>query len=169
MKTLIKKTFDFGKIPYRGNRRIYSAKVELELTDKGRGLELSICGEINNPRGRCVSGGQNMENLREYLGDNETFCRLTALWEKYHLNGLRAGTSRQLDALKAADIHGYDASCEYLKSIGLYVDTLADDEFLSCETEMASRNHYEFGCGWILKKIPAAAIAEIADLCGVAA
>ena len=166
-KTIIKKTFNFGKVAYRGNRRTYPAKVELELEDGGRGLELSICGAIYTPFGRMVSGGQNLDEMLEFLAESPTFRRLHDIWKKYHLNGLNAGTVRQQSALEKAGITNYDAACDYLKSIGLYVDTLAENEHLMCETERANRKHFEYGYGWILRDIPAAALDEIYNLCGI--
>ena len=167
-KTLIKKTFDFGKVAYTGNRRTCAAEVELELEEGDRGLELSICGVIwNHIHTDCYTCGQNLDTMKKYLAGNEMFARLYRLWKLYHLNGMNAGTARQKAALEKAGITGYDAACDYLKSIGLYVDKLADNERLSVETERANRNHYEYGYGWILRDIPAADLDEIYNLCGI--
>ena len=167
-KTLIKKTFKFGKVAYTGNRRTCPAEVELELIDEGNGLELLICGSIwNHIHTDIYSGGQNLDTMKKYLAGNETFARLFRLWKLYHLNGLNAGTARQKAALEKAGITDYVAACNYLKSIGLYVDKLADNERLSVETEKANRNHFEYGYGWIIRDIPAADLDEIYDLCGI--
>ena len=167
-ETIIKKTFDFGKVAYTGNRRTCAAEVELELRDTGHGLELSICGSIwNHIHTDIYSGGQNLDTMNRFLSGNETFRRLYKLWKGYHLNGMNAGTARQTAALEKAGIKEYVAACDYLKSIGLYVDSLADNERLSVETERANRNHYEYGYGWIMRDLPAAVIEEIYNLCGV--
>ena len=165
--TMIRKTFNFGKIAYYGKRRIYTAKVELELRKETSGLELSICGGIYTQHGNMISGGQNLDTMKKYLGGNASFRRLFKLWEGYHLNGLNAGTARQTAALKEAGITEYRAACDYLKSIGLYVDSLADNERLSVETERANRKHYEYGYGWIMRDLPADVLDEIYNLCGV--
>ena len=166
-KTLIKKTFNFGKIAYRGNRRAYTAEVEVELEQDGRGIELSMCGAVYTPFGKMTSGGQNLAELNKFLAGDKTFARLYRLWKLYHLNGLNAGTARQTAALNKAGITEYKAACEYLKGIGLYVDTLAPNERLSVETERANRKHYEYGYGWILRDIPAADLDELYTLCGI--
>ena len=166
MNTIISKTFRFGKIAYRGARRTYPTEVTLELRDVGHGLELSICGAIYSAHGEMLSGGQCLDEMRHFLHEDKTFMRLFRLWKDYHLNGMNAGTARQTAALKAAGIREYDAACEYLKSIGLYVDALGEDETLVCETENTNRNHYEYGHGWILRTLPQEAMREIRELCG---
>ena len=63
-KTLIKKTFVFGKVAYTGNRRTCPAEVELELIDEGNGLELLISGSIwNHIHTDIYSGGQNLDTM----------------------------------------------------------------------------------------------------------
>lgn len=165
--TLISKTFNFGKVAYTGNRRSCAAEVKLELYNTDSGVALSICGAIwNHIHTDCYTCGQNLDTMKHYLGGNPTFMKLYTLWKSYHLNDMKAGTARQSEALEKAGIHEYRAACDYLKSIGLYVDTLAPNEHLKVETETASRNHYEYGHGWITREIPAAVIDEIYTLCG---
>lgn len=166
-KTIIKKTFTLGEVAYKGDRKPYTATVDLELRDVGHGTELSICGWVADRTGYIVSGGQIIDEIKEYFPDDKTVARIYNLWKNYHLNGMRMGTERQEKALKAAGIRDYDEACAYLRGMGIYVDTLADNEHLSCETETASRNHYEYGHGWILREIPAKAMSEIYNLCGV--
>lgn len=164
---VIKKTFNFGKIAYIGKRRTCPADVELTLYLENGHYELAIVGNIwNHLHTNAYIGGQCLEEMREYI-TAPTFNRLYSLWKSYHLNGLHAGTHRQEEALKQANIHDYAAACDYLKRIGLFVDTLSADESLDYENEHAKRDYYEYGYGWIRQEIPSAVIDEIFALCGV--
>lgn len=167
-RTIIKKTFDLGKVAYTGSRRTCPVEIELELRECDQGIELSICGSIwNHIHTDCYRCGQCLDELKKYVGGNPTFDRLYRLWKLYHNNGLNAGTERQQADLEEAVITDYDAACDYLKSVGLYVDKLGKNERLSAETEKANRNHFEYGCGWILRDIPDADMDEIYDVCGI--
>lgn len=170
---IAKKTFTFGKIAFRNNRRTCLAEVTMEYRRTETGTELSICGNIwNHLHTDIYSGGQNLDTMKRYLWGNETFMRLYRLWKGWHLNGLHSGTAKQEAAVnewqkQTGGRYDYTAACEYLKGIGLYVDTLADNERISHETDRANRNHYEYGHGWIMRIIPAEVEAEIFDLFGV--
>ena len=169
---IAKQTFNFGKIAFIGNRRTCAAEVTMEYRKTETGTELSICGSIwNHLHTDIYSGGQNLDTMKKYLAANKTFMRLYRLWKGWHLNGLHSGTAKQEAAVdewlkQTGGNYDYTAACEHLKSIGLYVDTLADNETLSCETETANRNHYEYGHGWIHVAIPAEVEAEIYELLG---
>ena len=172
-KIIAKKTFNFGKVAYTSNRRTCAAEVTMEYRETETGKELSIRGNIwNHLHTDIYSGGQNLDEMKKYLAHNKKFMRLYNLWKNWHMNGMHAGTAKQEAAVKewreknGGGMFDYTAACEYLKGIGLYVDTLADDETLSCETERANRNHYEYGNGWIHKAIPQEVEAEIYDLLG---
>lgn len=172
MKTILKHTFKFGKVAYTGNRKTCPAEVTLELREEDKGLELSICGAIwNHLHTDIYSGGQNLDEMKKYLAHNKTFMRLYRLWENWHLNGMHSGTAKQEAAVNEWRKHvggsyDYTAACEYLKGIGLYVDSLADNERLATETFKANRKHYEYGHGWIHRDIPTEVEAEIFSLCG---
>lgn len=169
---IAKKTFNFGKIAYTSNRRTCAAEVTMEYRNTESGKELSICGAIwNNLHTDCYSCGQNLDEMKKYLSHDKKFMRLYGLWKNWHLNGLNSGTAKQEAAIEEwRKVNGgrfeYNAACEYLKSIGLYVDTLAENEVLSVETPLANRNHYEYGHGWIMRLIPEDVEEEIFDLLG---
>ena len=169
---IAKQTFNFGKIAFIGNRRTCAAEVTMEYRKTETGTELSICGSIwNHSHTDIYSGGQNLDTMKKYLAANKTFMRLYRLWKGWHLNGLHSGTAKQEAAVnewlkQTGGRYDYTAACEYLKGIGLYVDTLADNERLAHETDRANREHYEYGHGWITRLIPADVEAEIYDLFG---
>ena len=159
-----KRTFDFGKIAY-WNKTRKSNPVEVEIClrrlDNGE-YEFAASGLIwNHIRSEAYSGGQNLDTIRKYVHGNPIFDEIFDLWSKFHLNGLCSGTRKQEAALveesnrrnaehKARGekeehpltyADRYEDACEYLKSIGLYIDKLGDGEVLSHETERAKKDH----------------------------
>lgn len=175
-----KATIPFGKVDYfnRG-RKDCPVEIDIEIRRKGTktvkidgenvkvddGAELSICGAIwNHIHTDCYSCGQNLDTIRKYLKGNKLFDRIFELWSEYHLNGLNAGTRKQTKLLKEAGITDYDKAVEYLKKTGNYVDSLGPDEELSYECETATRDHYTYGHGWVLFKLPTEIILEVKNI-----
>ena len=157
------KTIHFGEIDYnRTGRRINAVSVEIRLDD-GR---LSICGTIWNSRHTdCLCGGQCLDEIFKYLHENALFREIYGYWKNWHLNDMRAGTRKQENAIreyrktnpyKTSDTYG--ENCEYLKSIGLLTDNLADDE------EFSVREGYKYGSGWVTWRIPEDVIRRIEEI-----
>lgn len=70
---------------------------------------------------------------------NESINSLNAVWGRWHLNDMKAGTKKQETAVKEyMKSHKYDYSevCEYLKEIGLYED-----------------NGYRYGSAWLKEEL----------------
>jgi len=83
--------------------------------------KLSICGVIQ-PRknGNCHSAGQILDILKdpdwvfEKHWDRAEKQKLYSIWERWHLNNMRAGTQKQEDLLSQHKIKGdYDAKCAF--------------------------------------------------------
>lgn len=167
------RTFQFGKIAYWPTNRksnLVEVKICLEKLDNGE-YEFTASGAIWNCRHTDhLSGGQNLDEIKKYVND-PIFNEIYDLWNRFHLNGLHSGTKKQNDALEKeserrnakhiADkeheekplnyAERYEDACEYLKSIGLYIDKLGDGEVLNCERpeEGITSDHYPYGHGWI--------------------
>ena len=67
-------------------------------------LEVSICGEVYDARGRHLHGGQCVDALRRLVQEGSSpgpgltradLWRLLELWERWHLNGMRAACAHQ--------------------------------------------------------------------------
>lgn len=180
------RTFKFGKIAYWPTcRKSNLVEVDVRLTNQDNGeYEFAACGAIWNCRHTDhLSGGQNLDEIAKYVKD-PVFKEIYDLWKRYHLNGLHSGTRKQKDALtKESDRRNaehrakgekeekplnyaerYEDACEYLKSIGLYIDKLADGEVLNCETEKVKADHYPYGEGWITYVLPEKALKRINSL-----
>ena len=162
MKTL-KKTFNFGKIDYNhSGRKNCSVDVDVELRYKDNGnIELSICGDIWNPRHTdCYCCGQCLDTIAKYV-HNTTFKKLYRYWQLYHLNSMHAGTPEQEQALEdwhrskerenAIIFYDYKIDCEYLKTIGLY-------------TVEYEGKPYTYGTRWLYYAIPADDLKDIESL-----
>ena len=182
-----KRTFDLGKIAYwPKTRKANSVNVDICIRKLDNGeFEFSAMGAIWNCRHTDhISGGQNLDTIRKYVHGNPIFDEIFSLWSEFHLNGLNSGTRKQEAALveesnrrnaehKAKEekeekpltyADRYEDACEYLKSIGLYIDKLGDGEVLNCETERAKKDHYPYGCGWITRVLDDKTLKRINSL-----
>ena len=176
----MKKTFLFGKIAYFGGpMRTFPVHVTMELrregdkeipiVDKATGdrkvtcrtpayLELSIAGTIYYPGRRDIAcSGQCLNDIAEFrdqLSFPERFDEIYALWKKWHLNGLHAGTPEQDAAvdewLAAGNKYDYTAACEMLKEKGLY-----EVNYTGLSTSRRYENEpYTYGSGWLVRELP---------------
>jgi len=181
-----KRTFNFGKIAYwPKTRKANSVDVDIYVRKLDNGeFEFSAMGAIWNCRHtEHLSGGQNLDEIKKYVND-PIFNEIFELWQSFHLNGMNSGTIRQSAALKEESdrrnaehrakgekeekplnyAERYEDACEYLKSIGLYIDKLGDGEVLNCETEKVSKDHYHYGCGWITRVLDDKTLKRINSL-----
>ena len=182
-----KRRFNFGKIAYwPKTRKANSVDVDIYVRKLDNGeFEFSAMGAIWNCRHTDhISGGQNLDTIHKYVHENPIFNEIFSLWSEFHLNGLNSGTRKQEVALvketnrrneehKAKGekeekpltyVDRYEDACEYLKSIGLYIDKLGDGEVLNCETEKVSKDHYPYGCGWITRVLDDKTLKRINSL-----
>lgn len=94
--TVLRKTVRYGTM----DRETYVAKIELR--DQGKGLTLSVCGEVLRS-GHFVAGGQNTDDFRRLLrAENgrverkrSELAQLIEIWDRWHLNNMRAGCEHQ--------------------------------------------------------------------------
>ena len=149
----LKRTIEFGKVDYNNSgRKNCMVDLEIELRETTNGPELAICGNIWNPRHTDIyCGGQCLDEIAKYKKANPLFKELYQYWRNYHLNGMHAGTVEQEQALKEANIIGYDEACEYLKSINLY------------EVEYNGKP-YKYGHGWIYQALPEDVLERITKI-----
>ena len=145
----MKKTIALGKIDYNGSGRKNCA-VDIEVTlEDGR---LSICGNIWNPRRTdCYSCGQNLHTIAEYFPHDSKVKRIIEVWQRWHLNDMKAGTPNQEAWLKdhkaESDAHRLDHygwACDALAAAGLNPD-----------------GDYAYGSAWLKEELPAEVIAEV--------
>lgn len=89
----------------------------------------------------CVSGGQNIDDLRKVK--NSRAQRLAELWDRWHLNGMRAHCAHMVDVLPFLR-PDYDSR-----------------KHLTCP-----ESGYQYGRAWLYEPIPAEIVAELRALFG---
>lgn len=134
----------------QGRSRGYSIFCRIEIKD-GR---LSITGvEGPNYHDGCAgSCGQIIMStwpITEYAPgwDEDKVTKFREVWDRWHLNDMRAGTPAQEALLESHAIKGYDNQCAFLKEHGLYVD-----------------NGHRYGMAWFKEELPEGVIEFLASL-----
>lgn len=122
---------------------------ELRNDEHGR-RELFIVGEINTRQ--C---DDSIRELVEQHGsghrDKGEILKLLDIWDRWHLNTMRAGTPRQQAILrpwlKRNQNKDYTEQCDYLFSHGLLID-----------------DGYKYGTAWLYEPLPDDVITFISGL-----
>lgn len=150
--------------PYNGSRR---ERVFIDI--RWDGTRLSISGVVG-PRatGNCLgSCGQVQNSLTAALENSEwkyadgwnaaTIRQLLEVWDRWHLNDMRAGSPRQMAHLETVKdqypgypVSHYDWAREQLAAVDLDPDTEHDD--------------YKYGHAWLTEEVPADVIEWLAAL-----
>lgn len=124
-----------------------------------RYTELSITAEVwypgdrHNDPGQC---GQCIDTVREHWGaHNPLVTELCEIWERWHLNGMTAGTHAQNEHLRAHPpeppsypVGYYEKACATLKEAGLYED-----------------QGYTYGSAWLVEELPQDVIKRLGEIC----
>ena len=84
-----------------GGKRTKDAFCKITIEDKGKGPVLSITGVVGpTPNGNAYSAGQCVDTIREGTPTNmwsrEMLDKLCDIWERWHLNDMRAGCEHQV-------------------------------------------------------------------------
>ena len=83
----------------------------------------------------------------------EQCLELQNIWERWHLNDMRAGTPKQMEALRAwrktVPHESYAADCKMLESIGLLYD-----------------GDYKYGSKWLKEDVPITVLEWLFSLPG---
>ncbi len=183
---MFKTTINLGKIDFNGSGR-KNCKVTIEVEIKPvhpsfltwnltpvpeDAVELSICGNIWNPRETDTAcGGQCRDAIREFFIGNKNIQRLCDIWDEYHLNGLKSGTREQTEALRdmpkaAYPGSHYDKACAWLKDKNLLEVPYPDGRYT--KTDGLGRSEpakYKYGSAWLYQPIPQAIIDEVKSIC----
>lgn len=148
-----------GKVDgYENGRRSCPAEIEMNLKECKPGkLEFTASGKVWNPKKTdIIMGGQCIDTLAEMVEKEykEEVDFVKEMWERYHLNGMHAGTPAQEALLKQAVRNGelssygannYEETLSYLEKHGLLYDK-------SCEGKTEAG--YKYGSSWLYEPIP---------------
>lgn len=145
----IDKVVRMGTVKTYGGR---AASVYCHITYKNGRLSISgVVGPL--PGGNCLgSCGQINTDWAPIVNYAKSWTpsmveRFLDIWDRWHLNDMRAGTPEQMDYVRNYRKHhamaNYDEICNALKNAGLYEVVRADGTL------------YKYGHAWILEPIPA--------------
>ena len=153
----MRKRFEIGKVDYENKGTAnYPVDIEYSLIN-GR---FSASGNIWLPSRRdIVSGGQNLEEIASLFPDNEQVQRIVAVWRKWHLNDMHAGSPKQeefLEKLNLPNHNHYENAKAKLEEAGLNPD----------ESFIFNGRPYEYGSAWLYVELPPAVISEIESWMG---
>ena len=107
-----------------GMKRPKDAFCKITITDKDKGPVLSITGVVGpTPRGNAYSSGQCVDTIRvgtpTKMWDREMLDKLCNIWDRWHLNDMRAGCEHQVgeawDASRQVKIYEYKMGADLLK------------------------------------------------------
>ena len=151
------KVLSFYPVPYYDGTSYAQIKVELRTKNDGQYV-LSMQGQIggrNGSSGQCYEEIMDTYNKAPKQKQFELLQKICAVWERWHLNDLRAGTPRQMAALRElkksqGKIGDYDAQLKYLESRNLVED-----------------NGYKYGSAWLFEPLPQDVLNFIQKLIGI--
>lgn len=130
--------------------KLRAVNVEITLTDK----RLSIVGTIGS-----IQAGQCQDTIKALFPDRAEVQELIAIWDRWHLNDVRAGSPAQSEWLrqnaelvsKFDRMKHYELSCEALAEAGLNPDP----------NYLVDGKPYQYGHRWLKEEIPAEVIARV--------
>lgn len=148
---------ELGNVDYNGTgRRINKAAITWELKETDKKPCFSAQAEVWNGQGTdIIMGGQCVDEVAAMFPHNAKAQRIKAVWERYHLNDMRAGCEHQRagwDVSKMLDVDGQ-------KKAAGWVYQKEHAEGLLCKPcEVCG---YKYGSTWLYEAIPADVLAEI--------
>jgi hypothetical protein len=115
-------------------------------------LTLSIVGDIQYGFRDGECGGQCVDEIRKIWGHIPEVAELCDLWNRWHLNDIRAGTKAQMEFIRKlgkcpVSSDWYTWACSSLKVNNLLID-----------------QGYTFGNAWLFELIPATVVKRIKAL-----
>jgi hypothetical protein len=132
---------------YTPGRKNCEAAITWSLTDG----KFSMCAEVWLPsKDDIIQGGQCVDSVAALFPDDTKAKRMVAIWERWHLNDMKAGTLAQEAYLRANPVNAiypeshYTKACEMLAAAGLNPD-----------------NGYKYGSQWLKEELPPEVVSEI--------
>lgn len=134
---MIRRMLKIGKTRGGGD-----VEVVLKISEQDGKTRLSICGDVwKRGRGDIIAGGQLCDDIKSYINryavEVSTVDRIIAIWNRWHLNDMRA-------------------CCEHQRELNW---TYAGHPSEPCPT-----CGYECGTAWLYEEIPAEVLTEVLQL-----
>jgi len=169
------KTIELGKVDgYNNGRRSCRAEVKVEIATEGTNgtkPRLSICGEVWNHLGTdIISGGQNYEELLKFFPDSPLVERIVEIWQRWHLNDMRAGcehqraekwSERPIDPEKPLNAYGLHFAGQGSPSWNMLTWVTPSEHPGGLLTAPCPVCGYEYGSAWLYEPLPEEVINEV--------
>lgn len=159
------KIFDFGKIAYKGNRKINSVEVWIELENEDNKPVFNASAHVyNSTKTDVVLSGQCFDELSAYI-NNKTFQKIKKFWCLYHCNNLHPGTPKQEKAIRDYLLRNHSAiyTPDDLKNIHHLCDLSEIYNFLE-SIDLLVDNGHKYGSDFLYEPIPEDDLKEIKAL-----
>lgn len=156
----------FGRPIYRAELELRLSyheeeRLSIDLEPVSAFWELAVTGLVSHnarPDDDGISAcGQIVDDVVRLYPERIDLARIAAIWERWHLNDLKAGTREQTAALNSFwrgeeknPLDWYDRSVAYL-----------------AEAKLLEDRGYRFGSQWLVEPLPEAVLREICGLFGV--
>jgi hypothetical protein len=128
-------------------------KMDIDLHHCDEYYSLSMSADIyerHNGRWKDVSWGQNSEWVRKILAENQFAQKMCDVWDRWNMNGLRAGNREQEKWIK----NNIKCSSSY-EEISAFLE---QNQLFIIEKPLMN---YKYGSAWLVEKIPEEIIKEI--------
>jgi hypothetical protein len=125
-----------------------------ELKDTEKGLVFSMSGHVKSTNGRSwLMGGQCVDEIAKHFQSNKKTQRMAQIWERWHLNDMRAG-------------------CEHQRAEDWGKERVSETGKLSCWVYPNEHPKgvlmkpcpvcgYKFGSAWLIEELPSDIVTEI--------
>lgn len=138
-----------------------TVRVFIEIKWDGKRLSISgVEGPYRNGDAFGSSGQIRLNNPNYEAVEGVDLAAIDKIWERWHLNDMRAGSPRQELFIRGLEAAGwehpydpekswYEAACEKLEEAGL----LYDEEYL-VENKDGEKVPYKYGTAWLFEEVP---------------
>jgi hypothetical protein len=143
-----------GKCNYENKGLVNLAEVEWKLDGGNFSASGGIWNTSSGSRRDYVTCGQILKELLSLFPEDQLLQRIVGVWEKWHLNDLKAGSPRQEEFLSTKNApkgDHYEWAIQELTDAGLNPDS----EYLYQDSP------YKYGSAWLKAELPSSVIAEI--------
>lgn len=150
-------------------------RVELRALDSER-IELGISG-VEGPRRNGDAFGGCGQIVMSFDAEKvapigpwtkKSIAEFVEVWNRWHLNGMRAGAPDQEKALRRMPeakypVSHYDAACAFLAKRGLLESQSEAEIFVTGRGKRIAKG-YRYGSGWVTEVLPPEVIEYVRNL-----
>jgi len=131
---------------------------DVDLNECERYTEITLSASVWRKGDRAndpSSSGQCLDEIRAHWGDDDEDVReLVALWERWHLGGMRAGCREQEDFLREHPVEARYPESHFEKAS----EALAAAGLNPCRG-------YKYGTAWLVERAPEDVVKRVVELC----